>query len=94
MACEHFFDGAHPLCTVVQGLMSPSLWEMRTYCMSNHPSACPLYQQHAAGREKVPVEMAMVLIDARLRFEKESPIREPFLAEGSLSERRSRVNLR
>ena len=57
----------------------------------------PLHQQHAASREKVPVEMALVLIDAAascppsLRVEKESRIREPFFGKGSLSERRSRV---
>ena len=100
MACEYFLGGAYPLCTVVQGLMCPSLWEMRTYCTSDRPSACLLYQQHAASREKVPVETAMVLIDATaprlpgLRVENDSCIREPFLAEGSPSVRRSRFNLR
>ena len=62
MACKHFLGGTYSVCTVVQGLMNPSLWEMRTYCRSDQPSACPLYQQHAATQENVPVELAMVLI--------------------------------
>ncbi len=62
MACEHFLRGTYPLCTVVQGLMSPSLREMRVYCTSDEPSACPLRQRHAASRERIPVETAMVLI--------------------------------
>ncbi len=39
------------MCTVVQGLMNPSLWEMRTYCTSDQLAACPLYQQHAVTQE-------------------------------------------
>ena len=62
MACEHFLGGTYPLCTVVQGLMSPSLREMREYCTRDQPSACPLRQRHAASRERIPVETAMVLI--------------------------------
>ncbi len=64
MACKHFLGGTYPVCTVVEGLMNPSLWEMRTYCTSNHPAACPLYQHHAATQKSVPVDMAMVLIGA------------------------------
>ena len=62
MACEHILQGKYPLCTVVRGLMTPSLREMRAYCTSDHPSACPLYRQYAASREKVPLETAAALI--------------------------------
>ncbi len=62
MACKHFLGGTYPVCTVVQGLMNPSLWEMRTYCTSDQAAACPLYQRHAATQQRVPVERAMALI--------------------------------
>jgi hypothetical protein len=55
MTCEHLLGGQYPLCTVVQGLMTPSLSEMRTYCAGGHPSNCPLYQQYETTQEKVPL---------------------------------------
>ena len=65
MACEHFLGGKYPLCTVVQGLMTPSLWEMHTYCTSEHSSTCPLYRQYTASQEKVALEAAVSLIGKR-----------------------------
>jgi signal transduction histidine kinase len=65
MACEHLLRGTYPLCMVAQGLMIPSLSEMRAYCTSDHPSGCPLYQQYEATQEKVPLEAAARLIAAR-----------------------------
>jgi hypothetical protein len=64
MACEYLLGGNYPLCLVVQGLLTPSLSEMRTYCASDHWSQCPLYEQHAATHEKVPLDAATVLLDA------------------------------
>jgi hypothetical protein len=48
----------------VQGLMIPSLWEIRTYCTSDEHSRCPLYQRYAANHEKVSPEVAAVLLDS------------------------------
>jgi hypothetical protein len=63
MACEYLLGGSHPLCLVVQGLMTPSLSEMRAYCTTDYPSRCPLYQQHAATQEDVPLDAAVILLD-------------------------------
>lgn len=62
MACEHLVGATYPLCTVVRGLMAPSLWEMRVYCEGDRPYVCPLYQLYAATRERVPLEAAVQLI--------------------------------
>jgi hypothetical protein len=61
MPCEYLLGGEYPLCLVVQGLMTPSLAEMQTYCASDHPSQCPLYRQYAAIQGKVPLEAAAML---------------------------------
>lgn len=62
MACEYLLGGNHPLCLLVQGLMSPSLSEMRAYCTSDDPSQCPLHQRHAATQQKVALDAAVVLL--------------------------------
>jgi hypothetical protein len=64
MACEHFLGGVYPLCLVVHGLMTPALREISTYCTSDQPSRCPIYQQHAATKEKLPLEAAAALMEA------------------------------
>ncbi len=61
MACEHLIGEQFPLCTVVQGLMVPSLSQMRAYCTSDAPISCALYQQHESNKEKVPLETAALL---------------------------------
>jgi hypothetical protein len=63
MPCHHFLVGKYPLCMAVQGLMTPSLWEIRAYCTSDDSSRCPLYQRYAATEEKVPLDAAAVLLD-------------------------------
>jgi hypothetical protein len=65
MACEYLLDGTHPLCLVVQGLMAPSLSEMRAYCTTDYPFRCPLYQQRAATQEDVPLDAAVMLLGPR-----------------------------
>jgi hypothetical protein len=64
MACEHFLGGVYPLCLVVHGLMTPALREIRTYCTSDQPSRCPIYQQYAATHDKLPLEAAAALMEA------------------------------
>ena len=66
MACEYLLAGSHPLCLAVQGLMTPSLWEMCTYCTSDHWSESPLYQEQAATRERVPLGSATEMLSARV----------------------------
>ena len=80
MACEHFLSGKYPLCTVVRGLMTPSLWEMHTYCTSEHSSACTLYRQYTASQEKVALEAAVALIGKPAG----TPARRAALCEPSL----------
>ena len=55
MACEHLLGGQYPLCAAVQGLMTPSLSEMRAYCAGGCPFNCPLYQQYETTQEKFPL---------------------------------------
>ena len=62
MPCEHFFPGKYPLCLVVRGLMTPSLVEMRAYCLSGQPMRCPLLRQYASTHSKVPLEAAATLL--------------------------------
>jgi hypothetical protein len=64
MTCEHLLRGKHALYGVVQGLMAPSLFETYSYCTSDDPSRCPLYQRSQRTRERVPLEVAAILIEA------------------------------
>jgi hypothetical protein len=64
MACKYLFNGTYPLCTVVRGLMLPSLGELRVYCTSDQPSCCPLYQRYEATRAKIPLEALAAPEDA------------------------------
>jgi hypothetical protein len=64
MACKYLLSGTYPLCTVVRGLMVPSLGELRVYCTSDQPSRCPLYQRYEATRAKIPLEIVAALHDA------------------------------
>lgn len=84
MACRHLLGGTHPLCLAVQGLMTPSLWELQAYCATTHPSRCPLYQQHAATQEPVPLDAAvMLLLDKRPALRKPALRKPAFTVESS-----------
>jgi hypothetical protein len=77
MPCEHFSGGRYPLCMAVQGLMTPSLSDMGTYCAGDHSSQCPLHQQYAARGAKVPLEAAAVLMEAAAtEQERRGPLRK------------------
>jgi hypothetical protein len=80
MPCEYFCGGKYPLCMAVQGLMTPSLADMSTYCASDHSSRCPLYQQYAATQAKVPLEAAAALMEAAAaEQERRGPLRKSSL---------------
>jgi len=64
MTCKYLLHGKYALCGVVQGLMTPSLLETYSYCTSDDPSRCPLYQRYEKTGERVPLEAAAILSEA------------------------------
>jgi len=80
MACEHLLGGRYPLCLVVQGLMTPSLAEMRAYCTTDHSLRCPVYQQHATTQAKVPLDAAVAELSASVgEWLRKTALRKPSL---------------
>jgi hypothetical protein len=58
MSCEFFSDGRYPVCRAVQGLMTPSLAQIRSSCGTDGPLRCQIFEHYQATNEKVPLEAA------------------------------------